>query len=371
MKVSFACLVGAALNAGFALASGRSWQPAKPATAAVGKRSYVINTDRTEGDRMPWPNRKIRYCYENDEAQDALETILRAGLDIWRNVGLGSEFTMVQIDRDECREKRWDTLMIYWSGDNGGMATFAGLPREDSPYRDTKNPEARARMILTTSTSMGMLDQQKNFAHEIGHAWGLYHEHQNPAFWSKPSIVNGRGGTVFGPENDGNWRCENLKDYEVKVHRGLIVQNPGKPAGDRVTGDLLCKDQVYASNSDFSAGDYLPMPKDVGSADTEGMDGESVDWGSIMIYPSGAGGRGEASPGNDQRLPILLDHNGDPIKISEGPTQRDIAAMHKLYGRSKSAVTKDLLQKAGGKVTEGFKKIYPKSQGNSGGSACL
>lgn len=80
---------------------------------------------------------------------------------------------------------------------------------------------------------------------------------------------------------------------------------------------------------------------------------------------------GEASPGNDQRAQILTKPNGDPIEINDSPSQRDIAAMHKLYGRSKSARTKDLLQKAGGTVTSSFKKLFPESAGNADGSGCL
>jgi hypothetical protein len=47
--------------------------------------------------------------------------------------------------------------------------------------------------------------------------------------------------------------------------------------------------------------------------------------------------------------------------------------MHKLYGRSKSGKAKALLQKAGGTITSGFKKLYPKTSGtkNQDGSSCL
>lgn len=39
-------------------------------------------------------------------------------------------------------------------------------------------------MNLSDRTDVGMLDVVANDAHELGHAWGLLHEHQNPAFWT-------------------------------------------------------------------------------------------------------------------------------------------------------------------------------------------
>lgn len=376
MRLLVAVLVGLVAQTGHVLAGSRGWQP-EISKSSLDRRYYVINTDRSEGDRMPWPNRQIRYCFVDDEAEEALNDLIVAAHDIWLRKGLGSEFTISKVGRAECTgDHRFDTLMVYWSGDNGMMATFEGLPNADSIIRNSENPEVRPKMILTTSVRMGMLNQEQNFAHELGHAWGLYHEHQNPAFWSKGTIKNALGGTVFGPENNGNWRCENLKDYQARLGGGgLVVQNPNNPNnggfGPRIGVEELCRDYDFARKGQFSARDYLPMPKAMGIATSSGMGVDDVDWSSIMIYPSGAGAVGDASPGNDQRAQILTKPNGDPIAINDSPSQRDIAAMHKLYGRSKSARTKDLLQKAGGTVTSSFKKLFPESAGNADGSGCL
>ncbi|KAK4041139.1 hypothetical protein C8A01DRAFT_45674 [Parachaetomium inaequale] len=376
MRLFFAFLVGLVAETGHVLAGSRLWQP-NTSTTHLDRRYFVINTDRSEGDRMIWPNRQIRYCFVNDEADDALDELINAAHDVWLRMGLGSEFTIAKVGRDECTgDHRFDTLMFYWTGDNGRMATFEGLPATGSLIRNSENPNVRPRSELTTSTRMGMLDQQLNFAHELGHAWGLYHEHQNPAFWSRGTVSNALGGSVFGPENDGNWRCQNLKDYQDRVNGGgLVVQNPNNPNnngfGPRVGVETLCKDYDFARKGQFSARDYLPMPKAMGIATSSGMSTDDVDWSSIMIYPSGAGAIGEASPANDQRAAILLKTDGSRIPINDSPSQRDIAAMHKLYGRSNRAIAKDLLQKAGGTVTSNFKKLFPESQGNTDGSGCL
>jgi hypothetical protein len=79
---------------------------------------------------------------------------------------------------------------------------------------------------------------------------------------------------------------------------------------------------------------------------------------------------GDASPGNDNRLAILLKPDGSRIPINTAPSQRDIAGMHALYGAKKSTKTKTLLQKAGGSMTSSFKKLFSESSG-SGGSSCL
>jgi hypothetical protein len=393
MRLLFALLVGLVAETGHVLAGSRLWQP-NASTTHLDRRYFVINTDRSEGDRMIWPNRQIRYCFVDQEAEDALDDLIVAAHDIWLRKGLGSEFTISKVGRDECTgDHRFDTLMFYWTGDNGRMGTFEGLPATGSMIRSSERPDVRPRSELTTSTRMGMLNQEMNFAHELGHAWGLYHEHQNPAFWSRGTVSNALGGTVFGPENDGNWRCENLKDYQSRLGGGgLVVQNPNAPNngfGPRVGVDTLCKDYDFARKGQFSARDYLPMPKAMGIATSSGMSDEDVDWDSIMICkfivkseasalatnsspdPSGAGAIGEASPGNDQRSAILLKPDGSRISINDSPSQRDIAAMHKLYGRSNRAVAKELLQKAGGTVTSNFKKLFPESQGNTDGSACL
>lgn len=402
MRLLLVSLIALVAKTGLVQAGSHVWESsardAHVHADDLSRRYFVINDDRSEGDRMPWPNRQIRYCFDTPEAKTALADLLKEAHKVWLRKGLGAEFTIVEVGDSECKnDKRFDTLLIQWSGDNGAMATFEGLPATDSVLRQATDPQVRPKMVLTTNLNMGMLDQVSNFAHELGHAWGLYHEHQNPAFWSRGTVSNALGGTVFGPENGGNWRCSNLKDYQSRVAGGgLVVQNPStypNQFGPRIGIDTLCKDYDFARKAQFSARDYLPMPKAMGIATSDGTSANDVDWDSIMICtfshstyshshslvtdanvvlsdPSGAGAIGDASPGNDGRQPILLKPNGDRIAINLAPSQRDIAAMHKLYGTSKSTRSKILLQKAGGTVSDSFKNLFSKSSGHDG-SSCL
>lgn len=58
---------------------------------------------------------------------------------------------------------------------------------------------------------------------------------------------------------------------------------------------------------------------------------------STVIYPSGAGGTGSASGGDDQRLPILLKPDGSRIEKVYKPSERDIKGLTDLYGGALSA----------------------------------
>lgn len=280
MRPLLVFLAALAVETGHVLAGSRVWQPSA-STPQLDRRYFIINTDPgpTES-KMIWPNRQLRLCFANDQARAALKDLIIAAHDAWLRRGLGSEFTVVEAGDNECADKRFDTLMVEWSGTNGRMATYVGLPGEGNILRQSNDPDKRPKMVLTTSTSMGMLNQEANVAHELGHAWGLYHEHQNPAFWSRGAISNGQGGTVFGPENGGNWRCENLLDYQDRVAGGgLVVQKPGQYQSDIIGVDMLCKDLSFAQRGRFSAADYLPQPRDSGIATPTGQ----IDWLSIML----------------------------------------------------------------------------------------
>lgn len=276
---------------GHALAGSRVWQPTASISAdRLDPRYYTINLDRganTDDPRTTWPNRQIRYCFENDEARTALNDLIIAAHEVWLTKGLHSSFTIAEVGDDECTgSDRLDSLLIRWTGDNGGMGTFVGFLGAEHGLRQSENPQERPEMRLTTSVNMGMLDQVANFAHELGHAWGLYHEHQNPAFWNEFATVNGKGGTVFGPNNNGNWRCENLKDYAAKkdeLFPAIVVQDPNRPPRERIPISVVCKSQALSEDHRFSAADYLPFVAGTGVSHSNGGNEKDVDWDSIMI----------------------------------------------------------------------------------------
>lgn len=260
-RSSLASLVALVAGAGQVLAGSRVWQP-QPDASKVDKRYFVMSTDPAVSDKKIWENKQIRYCFDTPAAETALADLLKAAHEVWTANGLSSDFTIAKVGDTECKgDKRFDTLLVQLDASNPPkMGTFVGVPSDDAPLRGAVSPQLRPKMVLTTSTGMGMLDQVANFAHELGHAWGLYHEHQNPAFWSKGSVENGLGGTVFGPENGGNWRCENLADYARTANPQtppLVVQNPGnygwQSVGARLGMDQLCHNYGDAVWAKFSA----------------------------------------------------------------------------------------------------------------------
>jgi hypothetical protein len=184
---------------------------------------------------------------------------------------------------------------------------------------------------LSDDATIGMLSAVSNIAHELGHAWGMYHEHQNPYFW--PTTYKGKGGTTFSAIN---WVCENLADYETtitKINDAIASYPSGADLGEIVWGknrEEICYKRDIAANWGFSAQDYLPLTS-IDAYKVGTQDGDNIDWDSIMIYPTGAGAKRDSS-GN--RLPTLTKPNGDDIEPNLYPSQKDIQGLMALYGMS-------------------------------------
>lgn len=333
--------------------------------------------DNTGRDgHVKWPNREIRYCYETTETREKYHEDLKAAWEIWLATGLNSAFTITEVDAETCTNDKINTMLIYDSdtgpGPNGILATVPGFigagnrARHSSGYYTRKN---RPMMALTTRDDIGMLNPVFNYAHEWGHAWGLYHEHQNPNFWG--GVVGGNSGKVFGNGNKvnyngasiDNWQCQNLKDYGDLPALLALVQR-----GPKYTVEEVCKTQDYSKRLGFSGYDYLPYIENYAKGST-GHKSKDVDWGSIMLYNSKAGGSGVAKLGDDQRLPILFQPDGTLIPFNYAPTIQDINALETLYGLRKTK--KSLLQKIGGSTTSKFNAVFSKSKGESSTSSCL
>lgn len=92
----------------------------------------------------------------------------------------------------------------------------------------------------------------------------------------------------------------------------------------------------------------------------------------LSLDPSGAGARGDASPGNDNRAAILLQPDGSRIPINDHPSQKDIAALRKLYEIESKPMK--LLQMVGGSRTADFRRLYSsrsRTNLNDAGAGCL
>lgn len=297
------------------------------------KRYFSI---QPRGTYRVWPNAEIKYCFVDSDAKRRLLYQIQVGMGRWYAAGLPEDrFKLTEVSASECRNRRSEVLLISANND-GRLGTTAGLPPLDDTDPNYKGPT----MELSDLTNVGMLEVTANFAHELGHAWGLLHEHQDPSYWAMPYSTS-------GVSNRWTFNCQNLKDYNA--------------VAARLTPDKLeeaCRNRNVAEKEKFSASQYLPI---LGRGRGEG--GGTPDLESIMIYPSGAGATGAASPGNDGRTAILENANdGSRIPINLHPSGRDVAGILKLYNTDWGTTNPTLLNSPSNSLSAKFKNVFKKKR---------
>ncbi len=284
-----------------------------------------------------WPDGTIRYCFESPQTKEKVLYTLERARDLWYQEGLPeAQFKLIEVSDAECNNNRANVLLIKFN-DQGRLSTTQGIPAVNANDPTDEGPT----MNLGDRTDVGMLDVVANYAHELGHAWGLLHEHQNPAFWTSPYSSSGFGGGF-------HFDCRNLKDY---------AEVAGRLSSDDM--DSACKFQKFAAAAKFSASEYLPILGADGTG--EGVLAEP-DLKSLMIYPSGAGAVGPASPGNDGRADILLTSDGNKILPNLKPTTRDIQGLLKLYETAGDNTHPTLLNQPESSKSNKFKDLFKKKR---------
>ena len=304
-------------------------------SSAVEKRWLTI-TPRENGASL-WPEGTIRYCFPDEATKEKLFNDLKAAAALWYSNGLPEEsFKFNEVSRTECQSNRAWVLLIQYN-DEGKLGTTPGIQPLDPSEPTYRGPSMR----LSDKDNVGMLNVISNYAHELGHAWGLLHEHQIPYYWTAPY-------SPF-PKELFTFDCQALKDY------GSMTQKFADPNKQRE----LCTNRLAASKEKFTASDYLPI---LGGARSPGAyfpTDDDVDWESIMLYPSGAGGIGSASPGNDQRRPVLLrKSDGSKIPINLTPSGKDVNALKDLYSKNWPTINPTLLNEPSNPKQSKFKRIF-------------
>lgn len=311
-------------------AGSKAWERThNPAGAA--KR--WVSIEPPKGRDARWPGGTIKYCWADSESEKVLSADLSAARDAWYRAGLDeSLFKWERQNSLTClgniNRRNW--LKIRYN-DKGVLSTTNGRqPVNDKEDADYKGPT----MHLSDSLKVGFLERVPNYAHEIGHAWGLLHEHQEPSFWEQP--FGSKMGTVWGARLKARgirgtmttFHCDHLSDYD-----GHWTKWKEEHPGDN-----------------------------------------DVDWDSLMLYPSGAGGKGDVPIPAEGRPPLhlvtqdprqpVLTRNGQRYGSPKTPSSKDVEGLYDLYGLKEEDLPEPFFNEAKSKWHNPFDKLVKKSRCN-------
>ncbi|KAJ4346328.1 uncharacterized protein N0V89_010257 [Didymosphaeria variabile] len=317
------------------------------ATSQLARRGISIkNLPGDDGAPRLWPNRKIRYCYDDKDPDAVVRGLCHQAIEAWAVLRDQHGFSYEEVTDAECESQRKTVLRIYYNSE-GRLASTLGIPpiNEAANRKDPENAIEGPLSHLSDMEGIGQDDITANVAHELGHVWGLYHEHQNPHYWK---VTSGDVGWSFPTKTDADVRfqtnkfnCQNLKDYDVararvqekidkmveeiaKLQDQEKIKQKTKEKGDLETElSRLCVSQVVAAKHRFSAAEWIPLANTVNVE----MD-DQFDPDSLMMYPSGAGGKGLS----DDRLVVMSYQDGSPIPNRLAPSAMDYSRLIALYG---------------------------------------
>ncbi|KAF5549993.1 zinc-dependent metalloprotease [Fusarium mexicanum] len=280
-----------------------------------------------------WPKKTLTYAFSTADAEKKLGRILEEAKKLWNQLSVEG-FQYEKLELKKCQGRRSECMIIYYNND-GKLLTSVGLqPLDDTfdgPY-----------MHLSDKNDVGNLNPVVNVAHELGHAWGLWHEHQARKWWGQSGIDEFWGGTLNGETfMTADYHPERLKDYESALEK--LAEAKGLKSPEELTQeqiDFLIRDQETAKNYGFTAVEWMPLKP-------AGMEADEIfDRNSLMLYPSGAGGKGEVvfdDDGNvveDKRLSILTYPDGERMPVKKMPTGEDVARLLKIYGGNYRGVSR-------------------------------
>ncbi|KAE8151871.1 hypothetical protein BDV25DRAFT_138470 [Aspergillus avenaceus] len=270
----------------------------------VGLKWVAINP----GPSHPqWPSPAIKFCWKNEESRERQEVYLDAAVGLWRASGMADTFRLVEVSTGDCMRNPEETLLIEGDIDDDSVfSSIAALPVAGRPLMHiswTGHPDGSEERELNRHIIL---------AHELGHVFGLYHQHQDPYIWRLPLKRDDpdRSLIIFD--------CSALIGYE-----GVL---------DRYEGDEdylyslggPCRNREKAVEDNFIASEYLPFLTHVQSPlRIDAMDGD-VDWHSLMIYSSWSAAK-EGFWSMVRRLSYRT------IKLPKKPTPRDIEGLNHLF----------------------------------------
>ncbi|KAI9719098.1 MAG: hypothetical protein M1812_003728 [Candelaria pacifica] len=243
----------------------------------LAERALTIDPKNKNG-RQAWPDHTLAYCFANDDSKDKLEGLVKDGFDEWKKAGDIHKLSIKHEDHCDAHKH----LIISYA--KGQMRTTVGYLSGETTMKF--DPEAK-----------GYGDKQINMAHELGHAFGFFHEHQRP-----------------DAKNHVKFDCENLKDYEAILKK----ENNNKEAVQK-----LCENAYDATLQQFSAAEFAPLAE-MGLDESGDFDVES-----IMRYNSNIGGKKLIGIG--PRKSVLTKLDGKDLDDIKKVSKKDLDRLNDIY----------------------------------------
>lgn len=280
-----------------------------------------------------WNQGNIPACFIHQDHETYLGPKVQEARALWRAAGLRDDKGWFKLDIRPpayclTPENRPNSLIIEWAGESVTLETTVGMGPNLEPTSG-HSPEQIVnmgpRMIISDHPLLCHRDLAANIAHELGHAWGLRHEHQNPHFWSTGYSRQGTSSSKYA-FGEGSFFCQKLADYGqtmAKIEASTYEQD-FKEQQKR----LVCKNQQAAQMWGFTASQWLPIEQDVITDSAK-----EPDWDSIMIYPSCSGSGGLENV--KENAVALKGRDGKVIKFVKKPSKKDVEGLKILYGYDK------------------------------------
>jgi hypothetical protein len=270
-------------------------------THVHGKRSFYLAPDGASG-RRGWPNSQVTWCLEGDNADTDFEGIMNDAWGKWNSLVGGPQRSSLSLSyAGLCKDvDRAGNYMHVFLTTDKRAATSIGY---NKPGFDSQG-KAWQLMNFDKSSDWGTGSAASNLAHELGHCFGLYHEHQRWYAWNPDRLSD-------PPREDPllKFNCMNLADYDDFKNRGEPV-------------DQLCTDLFFSQGRGFSAAEFLPWPQM-----TTLQQSSAFDWDSIMMYQSTSGGKVV----NGVKQNVMTRFNDSVIGPNLNPSGLDGDAIRALY----------------------------------------
>ncbi|KAF2726945.1 hypothetical protein EJ04DRAFT_582369 [Polyplosphaeria fusca] len=268
-----------------------------PHSIVHGKRSFYISPS-CAGSWCPWPEGKHTWCQVGDTEDPFLQESWTAGWNMWVDAfGGSSRASLTTSYQGLCKDdSKYEHLHVTLT-DKKRAATTAGWRK---PVSNPSEPQMVMSFDLASDWGTGSV--AANLAHEMGHSFGLLHEHQKWMAWHSDL-----SGDPPRPDPLVKLNCENLYDYDKFKDEGADMKG-------------LCSGLLFfAAGRGFSAADMLPW----GEVTTHEQSAD-FDWKSIMLYGSSAGAK-------EVGKKTLVKFDGGDIAWNLNPSGRDGEAIRILY----------------------------------------